>query len=57
MDLRTGPGRYRKVMSYEYKLHYGNDLNNAHQKDYVTTTWEESFVADFTEFFGRLFQS
>lgn len=56
MDLRTGPGRYRKVLSYIYKMEYGNDLNDANRKENPAAIWRESYVADFTEFYGPLFQ-
>lgn len=56
MHLRTGPGRYREAMSYEYEMKYENRLNNARRMEHSGDTWEESLVADFSEFFGRLFQ-
>ena len=69
LDLRTGHGRYRKVMRYEYGKTYGNDLsaNKTCRKNPCEAgcrckhpnspiyEWEEVFVAEFYEFFGRLF--
>lgn len=50
MDIRTGPGRYRKVMWFSYQTGYGNDLENKPVYD-----WNEVYVAEFNEFFGPLY--
>ena len=56
MDLRTGPGRFRKVMWYDYSHAYGNDLCDNKQGNTIHLNWEEAYVAEFVEFFGRLYQ-
>lgn len=50
LDIRTGPGRYRKVMWFSYQTGYGNDLENKPVYD-----WNEVYVAEFNEFFGPLY--
>ena len=56
MDLRTGPGRFKKVMLYEYGSTFGNDLGDSQRANRLYWKWEEVFVAHFVEFFGPLFQ-
>ncbi|SPO05249.1 uncharacterized protein DNG_07936 [Cephalotrichum gorgonifer] len=52
LDMRTGSGRYRKVMRYNYGHSYGNDL----AYHWLSNIWRESLVAEFEEYFGCLFQ-
>jgi hypothetical protein len=52
MDLRTGSGRYKRVMWFQDRQGYGNDL-----ADMPMDVWKESFAEDLEAFFGHLIPS
>lgn len=54
--VRTGPGRFRKVLWYVYGSQYGNDLVRDGREPSIKYSWAEYFVADFYEFLGPLFR-
>lgn len=54
--LRTGPGRFRKVMWYGYGAQYGNDIGRNRAENTLNFSWMEVFVVEFHEFWGSLFK-